>query len=74
MRGKLSRTKKMFQIETRLLVPGRIRRQFKQDEDTLRRNGESWEKTDNTINEATQEEHEKLEEDNNNGEAKELNK
>ena len=31
-------------------------------------------KTHNTINEATQEEHEKLEEDNNNGEATELNK
>ena len=30
--------------------------------------------TDNTINKATQEEHEKLEEDNINGEAKELNK
>ena len=30
--------------------------------------------TDSTINEATQEEHEKMEKDNNNGEAKELNK
>ena len=30
--------------------------------------------TDNTINEATQEEHEKKEDENNNGEAKQLNK